>query len=309
MDDDYEQASSTTVAASIKSARMQSTIVAVATVFTLLLAGWFIYGMIKGVTEPLNAAVDLAGRIAAGEFAASAEQRPQRDLGNLLESLFRMSDKLRESQRAIEEYQRGLEQRVQERTAEVEARTRELTRSVAELQALGEVVRAVNSSLDLETVLSTIVTRAVQLGEADAGTIYGFNDEEGVFYPRANYGMSDAMVEEFRDSRISLGDGPVGMCATNRAPFQVPDLEQFDYPRRKIQLLWGIRALLAVPLLREGGVVGALVIRRKTAGEFSQSVVNLRADVRVAIGAGDRERAAISRKARKKASNSPRRAS
>ena len=42
-------------------------------------------------------------------------------------------------------------------------RTAELTRSVAELQALEEVLRAVNSSLDLETVLATIISRAVQL--------------------------------------------------------------------------------------------------------------------------------------------------
>ena len=44
-------------------------------------------------------------------------------------------------------------------------RTAELTRSVAELQALEEVLRAVNSSLDLETVLATIISRAVQLSD------------------------------------------------------------------------------------------------------------------------------------------------
>ena len=55
-------------------------------------------------------------------------------------------------------------------------RTAELTRSVAELQALEEVLRAVNSSLDLETVLATIISRAVQLSHADEGTIYEFDD-------------------------------------------------------------------------------------------------------------------------------------
>src|SRR5262249_1838954 len=46
---------------------------------------------------------------------------------------------------------------------EVQARTHELTQSVEELQALGEVSQAVNSTLDLQTVLSTIVAKAVQL--------------------------------------------------------------------------------------------------------------------------------------------------
>src|SRR5262249_42681826 len=55
---------------------------------------------------------------------------------------------------------------------EVQARTRELARSVEELKALGEVSQAVNSTLDLETVLTTIVAKAVQLSGTDAGAIY-----------------------------------------------------------------------------------------------------------------------------------------
>ena len=46
---------------------------------------------------------------------------------------------------------------------ELEARTQELTRSVGELRALGEVGQAISSTLDLQTVLGTIVARATQL--------------------------------------------------------------------------------------------------------------------------------------------------
>ena len=52
---------------------------------------------------------------------------------------------------------------------EVQARTAELARSVGELEALGEVSQAVNSTLDLDTVLKTIVAKAVQLSGTDAG--------------------------------------------------------------------------------------------------------------------------------------------
>ncbi len=72
LDADYEKTSTQTIALSIDSARRQSSVVAAATLFTLLLAAWFMYSMITGVTEPLNAAVDLAGRIAAGHFDAAA---------------------------------------------------------------------------------------------------------------------------------------------------------------------------------------------------------------------------------------------
>ncbi len=66
---------------------------------------------------------------------------------------------------------------------ELQARTDALTRSVAELQALEEVLRAVNSSLDLDTVLSNIISRAVQLSQADEGTIYEFDEAEEFLCP------------------------------------------------------------------------------------------------------------------------------
>src|SRR5256886_12100 len=59
---------------------------------------------------------------------------------------------------------------------EVQATTRELSRSVEELRALGEVSQAVNSTLDLETVLATIVAKAVQLSGTEAGGIYVFDE-------------------------------------------------------------------------------------------------------------------------------------
>src|SRR5262249_38709815 len=58
---------------------------------------------------------------------------------------------------------------------EVQTRTRELTQSVEELRALGEVTQAVNSTVNLETVLSTIVAKATQLSGTEAGAIYVFD--------------------------------------------------------------------------------------------------------------------------------------
>src|SRR4029077_924090 len=77
---------------------------------------------------------------------------------------------------------------------ELRARTDELARSVGELRALGEVAQAVNSTLDVETVLRTIVTKAVELSTTDAGAIYVFDEERQEFRLRATYGMSEAMI-------------------------------------------------------------------------------------------------------------------
>ena len=153
-------------------------------------------------------------------------------------------------------------------------RTAELTRSVAELQALEEVLRAVNSSLDLDTVLATIISRAVQLSQADEGTIYEFNTDERVFVPRATFGMSAERVEWLRDRRVRLGETHLGRAAQLRAPVHVEDV-QLDPTLADANVLRGIHAVLAVPLLWDGNVAGGLVIRRRTAGGFAPSIPTL----------------------------------
>ena len=74
-------------------------------------------------------------------------------------------------------------------------RTDELGRSVGELQALGEVSQAVNSTLDLETVLSTIVAKAVQLSGTEAGAIYGYDEQSRELRLRATYGMDQELID------------------------------------------------------------------------------------------------------------------
>src|SRR5262249_46160921 len=106
---------------------------------------------------------------------------------------------------------------------ELRTRTNELAQSVGELQALGEVSQAVNSTLDLETVLTTIVARAVQLSHTNTGAIYVFDEERKEFRLHATYGMSEAMTSAISGQHIGLGDGNVGLATTQRRPVQVPD--------------------------------------------------------------------------------------
>jgi GAF domain-containing protein len=158
---------------------------------------------------------------------------------------------------------------------ELQARTDELTRSVGELQALEEVLRAVNSSLDLDTVLATIISRAVLLSQADEGTIYEFDDTEEVFVPKSAFGMSAERVEALRERRVRLGETHLGRAAVERAPVHVEDVQQDPTNPDVGALLEGIHAVLAVPLLREDNVVGGLVIRRRTVGGFAPTIPTL----------------------------------
>jgi signal transduction histidine kinase len=171
----------------------------------------------------------------------------------------------------METYRREAADELERRNRELQDRTEQLAHSVAELQALEEVLRAVNSSLDLDTVLATIISRAVQLSQADEGTIYEFNAAEEVFVPKAAFGMNARRVEALRRRRIKLGETHLGRSALLRAPVYVADVQQDP----SVRTLPGIHAVLAVPLLRDDKVVGGLVIRRRTEAGFAPTIPTL----------------------------------
>jgi signal transduction histidine kinase/putative methionine-R-sulfoxide reductase with GAF domain len=161
---------------------------------------------------------------------------------------------------------------------ELEMRTGELMRSVEELRALGEVGRAVSSTLDLETVLTTIASRADQLSGTDGGAIYEYDEPHEEFRLRVTLELEDELIEALRTAPIRLGEGAVGRAGVARRPIQIPDiLDEATYTGRlrEVAERAGYRALLAVPLLREDQLLGALVLRRRVAGPFPQEIIEL----------------------------------
>ena len=154
-------------------------------------------------------------------------------------------------------------------------REKGLRESVEELRALGEVTQAVNSTVDLETVLTTIVAKATQLSGTEAGAIYVFDDAKQEFRLRTTYGLSDSIVAELKDSHIRLGQTGISEAVERRKPFQVADVLVDPSITLDIIVRAGFRALLYVPLLGTEKIVGALVVRRKQPGEFAKNTVEL----------------------------------
>ena len=138
---------------------------------------------------------------------------------------------------------------------ELDERTHELTRSVGELKALGEVSQAVSSTLDLEAVLTRIVSHAVKLSGTDGGAIYEYDEPSEEFQLRATDHMEEELTTALRANPPRLGDGVIGRAAVSREPVEVPNiLEEHAYAPRMRQLLerFGFRASLAVPLVSRG---------------------------------------------------------
>ena len=161
---------------------------------------------------------------------------------------------------------------------ELEARTADLTRSVGELRALGEVGQAVSSTLDLETVLTTIVGRAAELAGTEGGAIYEYDDAAEQFRLRAEQGLAVGLVAARREVGIRKGEGAIGRLAVTREPIQIADIAQegaYQSRLRDVLLGAGVRSLLAVPLLREDRLIGGLVVNRNQPGEFAPEVIAL----------------------------------
>jgi GAF domain-containing protein len=162
--------------------------------------------------------------------------------------------------------------------SELQARTQELTRSVEQLTALGDVGRAVSSSLDLDTVLTTIVGRAVQLSGTDGGTIFEYDEGTEEFSPRATLNADESQSALLRATRLRRGEGAVGQMAVTREPLQIPDIAAegaYDSRLRGALLEAGTRAVLAIPLLHEERIVGGLVVTRRTPGAFTTEIVEI----------------------------------
>jgi GAF domain-containing protein len=166
--------------------------------------------------------------------------------------------------------------------SELQARTHELTRSVGELTVLGEVSRALSSTLNLETVLQTIVLRANELAGTAGCNIWEYDAGRMEFRLRASDypDEADAALLQGVDrlTTIRKGVGVTTQVMGRRQPVQIPDIvvEGADEnPIRRRLIEAGHHALLAVPLLSEDEVIGVLTVTRKAPGEFEPETVRL----------------------------------
>ena len=158
----------------------------------------------------------------------------------------------------------------------LEERTAQFARKVGQLEALGEVSQVVSSSLDLDEVLSTIVSHAVELSGTDGGSMMEYDERAQCFLVRTAISTSEDMLQALRDSRFGLDDTLVGRSAREGRPLQAEDLTEVEGdPHISILAAAGWRSLLAVPMLREGNIVGALVVRRRQPGTFSPDISDL----------------------------------
>jgi signal transduction histidine kinase len=153
---------------------------------------------------------------------------------------------------------------------------------VEELTALGDVGRALSSTLDLDTVLNTIAQRANHLADTAGCVIWEYDQSRHEFRLRVSHYTDDrdaaGLPAPSGVTVIPKGQGVLTQVTDLRRPVQVPDITvagAYDSPVRGAIIQAGHRALLGVPLLREDDVIGVLAVTRKTPGEFAPEIIRL----------------------------------
>jgi signal transduction histidine kinase/HAMP domain-containing protein len=216
----------------------------------------------RQMVVPIRALQVGARQLEASDFGYRIKVKAADEIEELADRFNRMADELQGSYGRLEQ--------------KVEERTRDLEQSVRELKALEEIGRAVASSLDLNALLATIVTRAVELSQADAGAIYSYDAGRHLFELAEAYGVDRAFRDAVRAVRVKLDESALGFSARKREPISIPDLAQAPhYPFRDLTLKAGFHSALVVPLIGQDEILGALVVQRRATGDFPAGTVGL----------------------------------
>ena len=234
------------VAEAKKATRLSQIVVAAAVVLGALLT----FLILRSIVVPLRRLTVAMDGLNAGNVAVTIPEAGRDEVGVMAQTLAMFRDTLRE-----------------------------LRETLAQLEALRAVGRAVSSTLDLERVLSIIAARAVDLAHAQAGIIYEFDGAAREFRFRASHGAEPQLTEQLRAAPIRFGDGAISAAAVAGSPAQIPDLlqeQKLALPKLSDALSRsGYRSLIAAPLLHEQDVLGGLIVARREAGEFSKQIVSL----------------------------------
>src|ERR1700681_4167606 len=209
---------------------------------------------------PITALRAGARRLGGGDFSHRIDVRTRDELQELADQFNSMAGQLQDTYSGLE--------------TKVEERTRDLAQSVNELKVLEEVGRAVASSLNLNAVLPTVAGRALEITHADAVLIFGYDAAKHQFNLTEAIGI-DKSAER---ARLAIdADGSVlGDAAASGEPVAIPDLaDAADHPLRDVAIAAGFHSVLVVPLVDQKGILGSLVVLRKTAGAFSENLIGL----------------------------------
>src|SRR6516165_5622021 len=155
-------------------------------------------------------------------------------------------------------------------------RTDELSESLQQQTATADVLKAISrSTVDLDTVLDTLVETVARLCRADLSTMYRRRDER--YHLVASRGFSEEAKEFLLAHPPAPAHGTLsGRVEIERRVVHIPDvLQDREYAYREGQKIVGFRTMLGIPLLREDSLIGLFIITRTRVEPFTPKEIEL----------------------------------
>jgi signal transduction protein with GAF and PtsI domain len=149
----------------------------------------------------------------------------------------------------------------------------QLPRKTAQLAALREIGRAINAAWELEATLDLITCRTAEVMGMDSCSIYLLDREGQELVLKATTGLA---AEAVGQAMLRLGEGLTGWAAETGQPVAVADAAgdpRFKYLPETQETRF--QSLLAVPLINQGRVIGAMNVQTRLHHEFSDDEVEL----------------------------------
>ncbi|MCI0478414.1 MAG: GAF domain-containing protein, partial [Anaerolineales bacterium] len=171
--------------------------------------------------------------------------------------------------RAFDQMAATLQQRAAEQKNAVEA----LRQQAEEFATITQLSRQVSSVSDLNQVLTMIARVTAELAQSDASGVY-IPDATGILRLIAGHGVSPVFIESLNAAGIRPNEDALGRAMIERRPIQVPDTNLgYDYSFSAAVRAEGIRAILAVPMLRDDRITGGIVLWHHQPRHFAPSEI------------------------------------
>lgn len=142
-----------------------------------------------------------------------------------------------------------------------------------EAEILIKVAQIVNSTLELKEILDKVTHLIADTLKKDVCSIYLIKPEEGTICLEATKGLREEAVSK---ACLTIGEGVVGWVAQQLQPLAVEDIRK--EPRFKHISLTGASdflSILAVPIMRDHKVLGAITLQSREPYIYSEDEINL----------------------------------